>query len=101
MIMILGALAGALSDRVGSRGICSLSALVGCVAFFFLSMLGVESSQTVFAGMPEEAAAHTLAAGMLVPGFHSAFLVGVVCCIIALVLSLAAKDRLSDASIKI
>nr|CAI64075.1 permease of the major facilitator superfamily [uncultured archaeon]CBH36600.1 conserved hypothetical membrane protein, major facilitator superfamily [uncultured archaeon] len=158
MIVIFGTFAGSLSDRVGSRGICSVSALGGCVAFFLLSMLGVESStsfiliamalmgiavgtfagpmsslimghspagklgmasaimttgimmgstlgvalfEAIFTqtgGMPGRVA-HTLAAGMLVPGFHSAFLVGVVCCIIALVLSLVARDRPSDTSV--
>jgi EmrB/QacA subfamily drug resistance transporter len=153
MMVIVGPPAGALSDRVGSRGICSLSALMGAVAFFLLSMLGVESSssfifasmglmgiavgvfgapmaslimghsaagkegvassimatvrkmgtalgvlvfevvlvQTLFANRPE-GAAHTLTVSMLVPGFHNAFLAGVICCIIALVLSLAARD---------
>ena len=158
MIVIFGTFFGALSDRIGSQGICSVSALVGCVAYFLLSMLGVESStsfilvamalmgisvgmfagpmsslilghspagkvgmasgimttgimmgstlgialfEAVFTqtgGMPGRAA-HTLAVEMFVAGFHSALLVGVVCCIIALVLSLAAKDRPSDTSV--
>ena len=64
-----------------------------------LGVVLFEVTQTVFAWMPEEAAAHTLAVEMLVPVFHSAFLVvGVVCC--TRVLSLAAMDRQSDTHAK-
>jgi EmrB/QacA subfamily drug resistance transporter len=161
MMIILGPVAGALSDRYGSRGICSFSAGVGCLTFFLLSKIdvgtsvyfilsaltlggisfgmflapmsslilghspaakeGVASSimatgrmtgsalgvvifqmvfnQTVHYGT-KEGLLQVLTVEMLVLGFRNAFLAGVVCGIIALVLSLAARDRPLETDVK-